>query len=264
MKRALRVVHPSEGIDAAGYVASNWDDLLHGVRRADFEADLRAGRGGELRKNFRAAHSSAAPQVNAFAPFRQQVQDLRLLGMRALESLSFERQCPAGVSDDFAPPHLDALLQTPSGVVGVESKLCEYLRARKPGPWFSTAYDREIRDERRDSAWFREMLRIEDETHCYKRLDAPQLVKHAFGLAHTFRGGSATLVYLYWEPRNADDYSVFAEHRKEVDNLLGRVAGAVPVLHAVGYRALWDEWAQSGGWVGRHVVALRRRYVVAI
>ena len=152
LKRALREVHPDDTIDANGYLPSNWDNLLPGVRPEDFETDLRAGRGGELRKNFRAVHSSAALQVNAFAPFRQRIGDLRLLGMASFDSLVFERQCPAGVSGDIGPPHPDVLLRKPGGVVAVESKLKEYLEGRKRGDLFSPAYEEEIRDERRKSA----------------------------------------------------------------------------------------------------------------
>ena len=108
------------------------------------------------------------------------------------------------------------------------------------------------------------MRRLTREPGYYRYLDAPQLTKHAFGLAHTFPGTLVTLVYLYWEPRNAQDYPTFGEHRREVDDLLERVAGAVPALRAVGHRELWDEWSKEPDWLAGHVAALRGRYDVAI
>jgi hypothetical protein len=48
------------------------------------------------------------------------------------------------------------------------------------------------------------MLRLIDAPDCYAWPDAAQLIKHAFGLAGTFGGPPATLLYLYWEPANPD------------------------------------------------------------
>ena len=264
LKRALRTVHPSDSIDLKGYVPSNWDNLLPAVRPADFEADLRQVRGGELRKHFRAVHSSAALQVNTFAPFRTRIADLKLLGMASFQSLAFERKCPAGVADDVSPPHLDVLVRKSDSVVGIESKLKEYLEFTPSREPFSTAYEKDIQDERRKSAWFEEMRRLKREPAYYKYLDAAQLTKHAFGLAHTFSDTPATLVYLYWEPRNDDVDPAFFEHRREIADLLARVSGAVPTLRAFGYRNLWDGWETCADWVVEHVAALRRRYDVEI
>jgi transposase len=47
-------------------------------------------------------------------------------------------------------------------------------------------------------------------------LDSYQLVKHYLGLVSTYPERALTLVYLYWEPRNADREPVFGAHRAEV------------------------------------------------
>ena len=52
---------------------------------------------------------------------------------------------------------------------------------------FSPRYREKIRAERRESAWFRGMLALEEDPERYRWLDVNQLVKHAFGLAHIGR-----------------------------------------------------------------------------
>ena len=74
----------------------------------------------------------------------------------------------------------------------------------------------EIRDERRSGPWFEEMVRLTSDPTSYVWLDAAQLVKHAFGLARTFHGRRTTLLYLFWEPTNASNFSVFDQHKREV------------------------------------------------
>lgn len=46
----------------------------------------------------------------------------------------------------------------------------------------------------------------------YQLLDAAQLIKHAFGLAHSRKNEPVTLVYLYWEPLDAGLSPFFAQH----------------------------------------------------
>ena len=47
---------PHLTLDAKGYVREPSENLIEGVRLADFEADLRQGDGNELEGKFRAAH----------------------------------------------------------------------------------------------------------------------------------------------------------------------------------------------------------------
>jgi hypothetical protein len=136
-------------------------------------------------KSFRAIHSSSGLAVNCFAPFRRRMGDLMLPGAGGFETLAFERRCPTGLRGGRAP-NLDVLLIGPGGVVGIESKLTEHLAPHRAE--FSIAYAEQIRDERRDQGYFREMLRLMDRPDSYVWLDAAQLIKHAFGLTRTFGG----------------------------------------------------------------------------
>src|ERR1035437_8816156 len=71
---------PGTEVDEKGYVAHASQNLVEGVRLADFEADLRQGDGNEMEGKFRAAHSSSALAVNTFAPFRTRPDKLRGIG----------------------------------------------------------------------------------------------------------------------------------------------------------------------------------------
>jgi hypothetical protein len=100
----------------------------------------------------------------------------------------------------------------------------------------------------------------------YCHLDAAQLIKHAFGLAHCFPNCKLTLLYLYWEPKNADQFREFNDHRDEVVRFADHVKGSCPLFRAVSYRDLWDEWGRSASpsWLSEHLIALRSRYDIDI
>lgn len=266
--RALRALrdafargHPAVEIDDRGYVRTFADNLVPGVRLADFEADLRAGDGNELERKFRAVHSSSALTVNVFGPFRARTSELTVLDLGPFAKLRFEAKCPHGVSS--RAPNLDVLLTGQSGTVGIESKLTEHLSRHRAD--FSPRYREKIRDERRESAWFEEMVRLEEDPRRYAWLDAAQLVKHAFGLAHTFPGKALTLLYIYWEPRHTEQLSLLAEHRREAESFSRRVAGSRPAFRAMSYPELWASWSgDSRSWLTAHLDALRARYEVEL
>jgi hypothetical protein len=249
-------------VDAKGYVASAEANLLPGVVLQDFAADLEAGSGGELAGKFRAAHSSSALAVNAFAPFRRRIADLRFPGIRAtFTGLAFEVKCPTGLPR-ANPPNLDVMIRTTDAAIGIESKLTEYL-ASKPAK-FSERY-RTLPPTMRATPWYAEMERLRDAPDHYRCLDAAQLIKHAFGLMNHADGPGIGLVYLYWEPADAGDYPIFLRHRQEADDFAACVSGGSVRFRHMSYAALWTAWAASGtGWAKEHAAMLRGRYDVRI
>jgi hypothetical protein len=103
------------------------------------------------------------------------------------------------------------------------------------------------------------------EPDSYVLLDAAQLIKHAFGLAHTFKDRPTSLLYLYWEPANPEDNPAFAVHRAEIAEFAERVAGATPSFSAMSYPEFWSELETSGpDWVKPHVDELKARYLVSL
>ncbi|NEX48715.1 PGN_0703 family putative restriction endonuclease [Pseudotabrizicola algicola] len=262
LRNALIRQRPDGSIDDNGYASDFRGNLLPIVLPEDFEADLSAGDGNELQSKFRAAHSSSALAVNCFAPFRRRIGDLVMSDSAAFDHLQFERKCPTGLRGGRSP-NLDVLLSGPTEVVGIESKLTEYLVRHRAA--FSPAYAQQIRDDRRDHGYFREMLRLNDAPDSYVWLDAAQLIKHAFGLAHTFRDRPTTLLYLFWEPQNPDECPEFAAHRAEIAAFAERVSGAGPSFVAMSYPELWKTWALTGPeWLTKHLAELQARYFVTI
>ena len=244
-------------LDAKGYVSHFIDNLLPSVEASDFKADLEQGSGGELYGKFRAAHSSSALAVNCFGPFKRFPSDLRMPGARGFESLSFEKKCPTGLKG--TPPHLDVFLEGADQTVAIESKCLEYLSPHLAS--FAPSYNT-IRDSRRDSPWFQEMLRLMEDPGIYRWLDAAQLIKHAFGLMPNHPG--ATLLYLYWEPLNAD-LALFEEHRREIQAFADKVGSSLIPFRAMSYNALWALWDPSApAWLRAHLEDIRGRYAVEI
>ncbi|MEQ1934300.1 MAG: hypothetical protein ABL962_10550 [Fimbriimonadaceae bacterium] len=261
--QSLHRLAPQVPLSAKGYVAEPSQNLIEGVFLSDFEEDLRQGDGNELERKFLAAHSSSALVVNTFGPFKRKPGALPLPPRADFSILGFEKKCPHGLAGRKSP-NLDLLVDSPYGVVAIESKCLEYLSRHKAA--FAPAYDAEIRDGRRDTSWFREMERLIDEPRRYHWLDAAQLVKHAFGIAHTFPGRQTTLMYLYWEPTNPDKYPIFAEHRAEVARFSASTEGAPPHFVALSYAELWESWdaLNEPEWLTTHVGRLRTRYMLQV
>jgi len=253
---------PQTPLDKNGYVSDASLNLIPGVSLADFETDLRQGDGNEMEGKFRAVHSSSALAVNTFARFRSRADSLHLPVGSNFTSLSFERKCPHGLAGRRSP-NLDIVVEGPSCVIAIESKCLEPLSVHQAE--FAAAYNEGIKDRRRETGWFREMLRLDKEPAAYRWLDAAQLVKHAFGIAHTFTDCPATLLYLFWEPSNAEAHPLFAEHRAEVARFSASIAGGSPDFVAVSYPELWKQWEtrKQPEWLQSHIGHLRTRYGVA-
>jgi len=260
---AQRRIRPDLTLSEKGYVSAPEENTLPGVELRQFAADLEQGDGNELESKFLAAHSSSALAVNCFAPFKDAIDDLSLSGAQGFEAMQFERKCPTGLKGR-RPPHLDIVAEANDRVVAIESKCTEYLSTKRAK--FAPAYEEQILDERRESAWFGEMLELDAATVSYRFLDAAQLVKHAFGVARCFKGKSVTLVYLYWEPENAAEFPEFDAHREEISRFGERVAGSFPRFEALSYTELWSGWeaSQCSPWLSEHIQALRDRYLVII
>jgi len=215
-----------------------------------------------MAKKFRAAHSSTALAVNTFARFKPNAAALLLPSNGGFATLHFERKCPHGLRGRKSP-NLDVLVEGPNGVVGVESKCTEHLSRHTAE--FSTVYNTEIKDKRRQTPWFYEMERLVSDPRTYCWLDAAQLVKHAFGLAYTFPERPATLLYIFWEPSNPEEHPIFAEHRAEVARFAASVSGAGPKFVSMSYPELWTFWdfQPEPAWLPAHVGRLRARYGVS-
>lgn len=169
-------------------------------------------------------------------------------------------------------PCLDVLISTQTALVGVESKRYEPFRPKTPTV-LSDAYWRPV--------WGGKMRGFEAvrdgiaQGKCvYDRLDAAQLIKHAFGLRtqasrdpRRYSGG-AYLVYLYAEPAawpdgRAVSISDVQQHRLEIARFSNAVANDEVQFAACAYRTLLAEWLASADEPVRgHAAAVAGRFNV--
>lgn len=153
-------------------------------------------------------------------------------------------------------PWLDAVIETPHHLIGVESKRFEPYRDRKTIS-MSAAYDRPVWGE--NMAGYERMRdRLRTGEVAFELLDAPQLVKHAFGLVTDARRKrkAPVLLYLYAEPRMLQgrrlDEQLFARHRSEIGRFAAAVAGSAVRFHALSYRDYLRSWDGRSAAVSEH------------
>jgi hypothetical protein len=225
--------------------------LPHELIRLAYEA----APGNEIASGkFANPESSAALAANAFGYFLDKAQSLpplpKVEGCRwPATNLSLE----ALVCFPWRGgrhPCLDALVHTPSHLIGIESKRYEPFRAKADPSAWSAAYDRDV--------WGANMQRYVHVRESLKqgelrfmRLDAVQLVKHAFGLRTAVHhdtdlvGRKPVLFYVYAEPNLWPDgravmRSHVLDHREETLRFAELVTGDEVAFVFCSYRNLLE------------------------
>ncbi len=240
--------------------------LLDGVPAALVRAQLLAGAGQEIASGkFASPRSSAALAANAFGWFLE--RPALLPPFPGTERLDWPAQCVALERVMRSPwsrgthPHLDAGIETPTFLIGVESKRYEPFLDKKTAV-FSSTYDCEWGD---GLAPFAALMRaLRQNPTAFRHLDAAQLVKHAFGLAtEAARAGKTPmLVYLHAEPTSFGQTRIadkaIAAHRDEVARFADAVAGASVRFVAVTWSAWLKRFVEDGA--RRHAERLRVRF----
>jgi len=243
------------------------DVFLPGVSVAHVRARLAAAGGDEIGSGkFASPESSAALAVNAFGWFVERPTDLPPLpGTEAMG-------VPGHVDVEYCArfpwsggrhPWLDAVVITPTHLIGVESKRFEPFRDTKMVS-LSSAYDRPVWGERMGRfAAMRDALRSHELK--FRHLDAAQLVKHAFGLVTDGRRLSRrpVLFYLYAEPKERGTHTIAAEdhrrHRDEIAAFARQVDGDEVRFLSASYRD-WIDAAPPNADAAAHLVRLRQRF----
>ena len=264
--RAQRRWADAHGVryDARGFVRSLADNLRIPLDETVL-AELRRGSELEPRATQPArAHSlcsSAALVVNVFAYWRGRDQSplLEALGVGGPGGtrLEFEAPLPTGLPGD--PPTVDVALYRPDGrCVAVESKFAEWLTPRPRGKRvFKEKY---FAQGQRvwDAAGLPRCQALAEDLQAGRErpryLNAPQILKHALGLAvNGLR--TSTLVYLYYDRPGKEA----AAHRAEIDRVVARLAGELD-LRAATYQSLFAAPRALQGLDGSYVDYLARRY----
>ena len=248
-------------LDAKGYTRLPQENLLPGVRMEQFEDDLKQGDGNELRVKFCAVHSSAALAVNCFAPFKDSPAKLSLLGRRGATSLRFERQLK--IIPERNPANLDVWIERPGETIAVESKMLEYLKPKNAE--FAEAYG-QLAPPVSEASWW--ALYDDAKRGAAQHLDRAQLIKHYFGLRkfqseRQTSNVKLTLLYLFWEPLNWNEFEECRRHRAEVEAFSGAVSPSAISFVWTTYGNLWDEWAADPS-LAAHVQNLKARYEVRL
>lgn len=266
-----RTVHVTRGGDAMS------DLSLPGVPLDLVRRFYAAAPGNEIEGGkFASPESSAILVANAFGLF---------LGDNAARLPPL----PVGEVDDWPPlsvrleaqlrlpwrsrlrQRLDVLIETSARLIGIESMRYEPYRSKGQGE-FSQAYDRPV--------WGNAMDRytsvrkgLTNGTIVFARLDAAQLVKHAYGLRTAVHRKGANLckrpmlVYLFAEPTDWPDgrpipVEDLVWHRVELQKFADMVAGDEVAFASSSYLRLLGSWQASPDRAIRdHAAAVQHRFV---
>lgn len=224
---------------------------------------LKAAGGNEIESG-KLAHreSSAALAVNAFGWFIDKphsfpsLPDTEGAGPPTMIDVEF---CARFPWSGGRHPWLDAVVETDTHLIGVESKRFEPFRDRKRAT-LSSAYDRPVwGDVMRGFESMRDSLRVEP--YRFRHLDAAQLVKHAFGLVTEGRRRARrpVLCYIFAEPSTRGAKLIptadHDRHRWEITAFCDAVRGDEVAFSASSYAEWLATWPQAGP-VADHGAAL--------
>lgn len=245
---------------------SNEPLFLPGVPANYVRERLEKADGHELSSGKLASdESSAALAVNAFGWFHDRPERLPLFSTLGLTpshaNLVEVEYCARFPWSGGRHPWLDAWIETPQAVIGVESKRFEPYRGKKKDKPLSLAYDRPVWHDRMGAY---ETLRdgLRSRTVQFHLLDAVQLMKHAFGMVTEGRRKSKRpcLVYLFAEPTELRGRPISDEkrraHRAEIASFAAMVNGAEVVFGATSYREWMCNWPASDEELIRHRVEI--------
>jgi hypothetical protein len=255
LAEALRQERDGDLLFVNGRIRRVSDLLIDGVRHEQLPDSID-------RTRLRAPHSAAALTINNFLPWQRAPDQLPLAGWTGFDAVQFEVRCPTGLRG--TPPHLDLLALRGEIAVAVIVRCIEYLSRRKTA--VAPSYDRLLAATPGLELWRHQLDRLRTEPQHYRHVDPGALIKFALALGRTFPDRPTILLYLYWEPLNAERFEEFCRHREETAELAHAMLGARVSFEPLSFDAMWREWAARGApsWLADHVDQLRARYCVSI
>ncbi|MGH6942662.1 MAG: hypothetical protein ACREH6_00385 [Geminicoccaceae bacterium] len=214
------------------------------------------------RTRLKSPHSATALAVNSFLPWQQAPHQLPLCGWIGFDAIQFEVRCPTGLRG--TPPHLDLVALREATAVAVTVRCIEYLSRRKCP--VASSYDRLLQSTPGLEPWRLQLEQLRDRPNAYRHLDLGALVKHALALGRTFPDRSTTLLYLYWEPLDADQFEEFRRHRAEIALLAETLRDTRVAFTPQCFDSLWQDWSarRSPTWLADHVLRLQARYGIRL
>ena len=248
--------------------------FLPGVPGSEIESILNAAPGDEIASGkFDSPESSAALAANALGFFLN-----RACGLPVLPDCKAEIWPAQSLSIEAVlrfpwrggrHPCLDCLVETPSALIGIESKRFEPFRPKRSSP-LSEAYWRPVWGKNM-SGYERVRDELSDNPDKFAHLDAAQLFKHAFALRSEVhrrkrRKLKPILFYLYAEPEvwpngRAVDVQAKAQHRDEIEQFRAAVAEDEVRFVSCTWRHLLDGWTNhSDDGIRAHAQAVTNRF----
>lgn len=234
--------------------------LLPHLPKAEILARYRAAKGNEIASGKLASErSSAALAANTFGFFIRRPADLPALpnwegswqpATSVLPEVELRFPWRGGLH-----PWLDAVIETDTHLIGVESKRYEpFDRHADDGkPPFSKAYLQDVWGKAMGPyEWLRDGLA--KKPLLFAHLDAVQLVKHAFALRTQAKakGKAPVLAYLYAEPKawpppaaKAIPSEARAQHAEEVRWFARMVTGTEVRFMSFTYRELLAAYSEA-------------------
>ncbi len=251
--------------DARGYldtVEANLFQPLNETTRKAFEN----GSGSELQDTLtrpakmKALHSSSALAVNFFDSWVGKDTSILAasLGLASeITDIKFEEKFSTGLTG--IPPNLDVTLELADGyIVGIESKLSEWLtpKSKSIAPfkpkYFPVGQGLWKLRSLPHAQQLAESINMGEQSFRY--LDAPQLLKHALGLA-TQLGERLSLFYIYldWPGEESE------AHGQEIQRF-GALVDASLRFEAYTYQDLFSSLNNKDGMDESYISYMRARY----
>ena len=208
-------------INNKGYVKKMEDNFFEDLSD-DTIRDLKGGDGSEyptskdsITKIF-ATHSSSALVINFFEFWRLRHKDEMAAALKlqsGIKTFSFEQKLSMGMKG--RKPNIDMFMILTNGqAVAVESKYTEWMSKKSGKKHFSDSYF--SGKTRWTDVGLPNCQKLAESIYqgdvSFKYLDAPQLLKHALGLAH-MHSNRSQLIYIYYDLVNAE---LGKKHEKEV------------------------------------------------
>lgn len=235
------------------------DSILPGLPSDLIRACYASAPGNEIESGkFASPESSAALAANTFGLFLDRPSDFPSLSQD--EALGWPVRSVSLEAIVRFPwqggrhPCLDALVETNDALIGIESKRYEPFRSKS---------DAELSDAYRRPVWGDSMTGYEnvrdalrDNSALFTRLDAAQLVKHAFGLrtavhkTERWYDKRPLLFYVFAEPTRWPDGRVVPKadiemHRGEIRQFAELVKADEVSFRYLSYREMLALWSTS-------------------
>ena len=164
-------------------------------------------------------------------------------------------------------PWLDALVETNTHTIGVESKRFEPYRSPHV-PHFSDAYSRDVWSSGM-TPYLKLMTQLREGRRDLSAIDATQLIKHALALSTqcSKSGKQPVLYYLYADPPSWPDGRAITDaqrnrHAEHIDAFAQAVAGAHVNFVAATYAQVFETWARAIPEVVRHTRSVAHHFAM--